>query len=68
MDINEVFKKYPEYDPSYRGANYLAIVDIEGYICYAIIYYNLECEFEVENGKVLAFTETDSSKIMKHLI
>jgi hypothetical protein len=68
MDINEVFKKYPEDEPSYNGTNYLTIVDIEGCICYAIIYFNDECEFEVKNGKVLAFTETDSSKIMKHLI
>jgi len=64
MEINEVFKKYPENEPSYNGTNYLTLVNIQGVICYDISYFNDDAEFEPSVGIVVAFTETEPFKIL----
>ena len=64
MNINEVFKKYPENEPSYNGANYLALVNINGNISYSIIYFNNNAEFEYKLGLVVAFSEKQPSLIL----
>ena len=65
MDINEVFKKYPENEPNFNSTSYLTLVKIKCGTCYAITYFNEEGEFETEYGEeVLAFTDTEPSLIL----
>ncbi len=67
MNINEVFKKYPNEEPSYNGVNYLTLVDVNGNISYAITYFNDNAEFEPKWGKVVAFADKQPSDILNAL-
>jgi len=67
MEINEVFKKYPENEPNDYGTNYMTLLDIKGNICYAIRYFNEDGEFEENHGKVLAFADMQPSSILNSL-
>ena len=67
MNINEVFKKYPENEPNYNGINYLTLVDVNGDICYAITYFNDDAEFEPKWGKVVAFADKQPRLILNAL-
>ena len=67
MNINEVFKKYPENEPYYSGTNYLTLLDIKGDICYSITYFNEDDEFETEYGKVVAFADMTPKLILDAL-
>lgn len=67
MNINEVFKKYPENEPSYNGTNYLTLVDVNDNISYAITFFNRDAEFEPKWGKVVAFAETEPKLILNAL-
>ena len=67
MKINEVFKKYPENEPSYNGINYLAIVKVGNDIAFSQTYFNNNAEFEPIYGEVLAFCEMDPKLILNNL-
>lgn len=67
MNINEVFKKYPENEPNYNGTNYFTLIDFNGNISYAITYYNNDAEFEPKFGKVVAFADKQPSDILNAL-
>jgi len=67
MNINEVFNKYPENEPSYNGTNYLTLVDVNGNISYAITYFNNDAEFEPKWGVVVAFADKDPRAIFNAL-
>tara|TARA_R110002167_G_scaffold81296_2_gene222677 strand:- start:11427 stop:11636 length:210 start_codon:yes stop_codon:yes gene_type:complete len=67
VNINEVFKKYPDNEPNHKGTNYLTLTDVNGIISYSITYYNDNAEFEPKFGKVVAFTQTEPNKILNSL-
>jgi len=67
MEINEVFKKYPENEPNDYGTNYMTLLDIKGNICYAIIYFNEDAEFEEKYGKVVAFADMQPISVLNSL-
>lgn len=67
LNINQVFKKYPETEPKYMGINYLAIVSINGEICFSYTYFNENANFEPIFGKVMAFCEIDPRLILNEL-
>ncbi len=69
MEINEVFKKYPENEPNFNSTNYLTIVKLNCGVCYAITFFNEEGEFELsgEEEEVLAFTERSPNFILNAL-
>ena len=67
MNINEVFKKYPENEPNYNGTNYLTLVDVNDNISYAITYFNDDAEFEPKWGKVVAFADKQPCLILNAL-
>jgi hypothetical protein len=67
MEINEVFKKYPENEPGYNGINYLAIVEVNGEACFSHTFFNSDAEFEPIFGKVLAFCEMNPKLILNEL-
>jgi len=68
MDINEVFKKYPENEPNYDGVHYLTLVNVNGRISYSITYFNNDAEFEPKHGYVVAFAETEPRLIYNVLL
>lgn len=68
MNINEVFRKYPENEPNYNGTNYLTLVDVNGSISFAITYYNNDAEFETKFGNVVAFADKNPSAILNCLL
>lgn len=67
MKIQEVFKLYPKNEPNHKGTNYLTLVKIGDEICYSLTYYNDDCEFEPQFGKVVAFVQFDPIKILNKL-
>jgi hypothetical protein len=67
MNINEVFKKYPENDPNFNGVNYLTLVNVDGTISYDITFFNDDAEFEPKYGKVVAFADQQPSVILDAL-
>jgi hypothetical protein len=65
MNINEVFKKYPENEPSFNGINYMVILEINKTAVYSIEYFNHRGEWELSDGKMVrAFTETNPDIIL----
>ena len=63
----EMFKKYPDQQPSFKSNYYLTIINIDGLLSYSISYYNEDCEFDKLKGKVVAFTEVDPIDIFNNL-
>lgn len=67
MNINEVFKKYPENEPNYNSTHYLTLIKVHENISYSITYYNDNAEFEPKYGEVVAFTDIDPVLILKSI-
>ena len=62
--MKQIFKKYPDNDPDFKGIHYLTITDRN---IYSFTYFNDNCEWESEHGEVLAFCDVEPNKILKSL-
>ena len=68
MNINEIFKKYPENEPNYNGIHYMCIIKVSNNYVYSIEYYNYDAEWQLKEGiTVEAFTELEPKLILNAL-
>jgi len=67
MNINEVFKKYPENEPNYNGIHYMCIIKVYNNYVYSIEYYD-DAEWQLKEGiTVEAFTELEPKLVLNAL-
>lgn len=67
MEGSQIFKRYPEHEPNYKGVHFLTITEYNGSFSYSINLYDDDCEWQSRLGKVVAFTEVSPEKIMMDL-
>lgn len=66
MNINEVFKLYPENEPSYNGIHYMCIIKLSNNYVYSIEYY--DSKWQVKEGRTVeAFSELEPKLILNAL-
>lgn len=68
MNINKVFKKYPENEPNYNGVYYMCIIKVSNNYIYSTEFYNDYAEWQLKEGrKVEAFIELEPKVILNSL-